>query len=185
MQRSLRDGCLNFRHLADGWQNRNHGVGVGRLYGLNQRWQIFAQMPASSEEQRNNGHLSEALCGKCCYAIGDGRLHHFQKSQFRTQPRRLRAYQCLYSFKPVNAIDLLDVNANNGNVNVHLNNSDTYNYAFNTTYGEIKVPDNLKSMLLQKKNAYSFVNYKNKSHSVLSVKSNFGNVLLTTNPNLK
>jgi DUF4097 and DUF4098 domain-containing protein YvlB len=88
-------------------------------------------------------------------------------------------------FKPVNTIDLLNVTANNGNVNVHLSNSDSYNYTFNTTYGEIKVPDNLRSMLLQKKNASSFVNYKNKSHPVLSVKSNFGNVLLTTNLNLK
>lgn len=85
------------------------------------------------------------------------------------------------SFRPANRVELLDIETKNGDVNLFFNPGDNYNYTFNTSYGEIRVPDIFKSKVTKEQNKSSFKYSINHPGPSVFISSDFGNITLTNN----
>ena len=58
---------------------------------VEQPGQVFPEMPALGEEQRDDSDLPDARGGQAGHGRSEGRLHHFQKRQFHAHAGLLTA----------------------------------------------------------------------------------------------
>mgnify|MGYP007034159361 CR=1 FL=1 len=61
---------------------------------VEQPGQVFLEMPALGEEQRDDGDLPDAFGGQAGNGRSEGRLHHFEECQFHTRTLLLVAQPC-------------------------------------------------------------------------------------------
>jgi DUF4097 and DUF4098 domain-containing protein YvlB len=83
------------------------------------------------------------------------------------------------SFHSTKKVELLQVEAKNGNIECSIPNEDEYNYDFSVSFGEIILPDALKSKLKQQPNKMQFIHKDVKNTFSLHIVSEFGNIILT------
>lgn len=81
-------------------------------------------------------------------------------------------------FQPSGKVDLVNIEAKNGNVNLVLSPNDAYNYSFDATYGEIVLPELFKSKINSGKDKSTFLLYNKNIPAFINAKCEFGNITL-------